>query len=70
MATRSPRGRWYREQCARMYATTGATWCTYCGRTTSRDLPANHALKATCDHVVPVNRGGGDDRRNRSAHAW
>jgi 5-methylcytosine-specific restriction endonuclease McrA len=55
---RGPRGHRYRQECEQVLA--GATHCTWCRRPISRYLPKGHPLKATCDHVVAVVDGGGD----------
>lgn len=38
--------------------------CQICGDPVDLDLQTPKRLKATLDHIVPVSRGGGDERAN------
>lgn len=38
--------------------------CGYCGEQTSRNLPDDHPLRATVEHIVPISRGGTNKPKN------
>lgn len=38
--------------------------CYYCNRKMRRDVPSDHELRLTAEHLIPLKKGGRDDESN------